>query len=74
LNITLLKKLRVNKNNNFGTDANALVAKALKLEVPSRFKIVAFVDKNNQNSSKRMLDLPILTQRKKITHLDAIWG
>jgi hypothetical protein len=34
LNITLLKKLRVNKNNNFGTDANALVAKALKLEVP----------------------------------------
>jgi FlaA1/EpsC-like NDP-sugar epimerase len=46
----------------------------LKLEVPSRFKIVAFVDKNNQNSSKRMLDLPILTQRKKITHLDAIYG
>lgn len=51
----------------FGTDANAIsVAKALKLEVPSRFKIVAFVDKNNQNGSKRMLDLPILTQKKKL--------
>ena len=54
----------------FGTDANAIsVAKALKLEVPSRFKIVAFVDKNNQNSSKRMLDLPILTLRKKLPTL-----
>jgi FlaA1/EpsC-like NDP-sugar epimerase len=62
------------KNNNtliraviFGTDANAIsVANALQLEVPSRFKIVAFVDKNKQNSSKRMLDLPILTQKKKL--------
>jgi hypothetical protein len=26
---------------------------------PSRFKIVGFVDKNNQNATKRMLDLPI---------------
>jgi hypothetical protein len=40
----------------------------LKLEVPSRFKIVAFVDKNNQ-IPKRMLDLPILTQRKKLPTL-----
>ncbi|MEO8254863.1 MAG: polysaccharide biosynthesis protein, partial [Flavobacterium sp.] len=39
----------------YGTDANALaVANALKLEVPTRFKIVGFVDKNSQNSSKRM--------------------
>jgi hypothetical protein len=30
----------------YGTDANAIsVAKALKLETPSRFKIVGFVDK-----------------------------
>ena len=42
----------------FGTDANAIsVAKALKLEVPSRFKIVAFVDKNNQNASNRIKNL-----------------
>lgn len=54
----------------FGTDANAIsVANALKFETPSRFKIVAFVDKNNQNASKRMLDLPILVQRKKLPAL-----
>ncbi len=51
----------------YGTDANAIsVAKAIKLETPPRFKIVGFVDKNNQNESKRMLDLPILIQRKKL--------
>ncbi|RVT75865.1 polysaccharide biosynthesis protein [Flavobacterium sufflavum] len=54
----------------YGTDANALsVAKALKLEVPTRFKIVGFVDKNSQNSSKRMMDLPILIQKKKLPTL-----
>ena len=51
----------------YGTDANAIsVAKALKLETPARFKIVGFVDKNSQNSSKRMLDLPIFVQKKKL--------
>ncbi len=51
----------------YGTDANAIsVAKAIKLETPTRFKIVGFVDKSNQNESKRMLDLPILSQRKKL--------
>ena len=51
----------------YGTDANAIsVANALNLETPSRFKIVGFVDKNNQNASKRMLDLPIYVQRKKL--------
>src|SRR3970040_1139856 len=54
----------------YGTDANAIsVANALKFETPSRFKIFAFVDKNNQNASKRMLDLPILIQRKKLPAL-----
>ncbi|MFC3335507.1 polysaccharide biosynthesis protein [Flavobacterium palustre] len=54
----------------YGTDANALsVAKALKLETPSRFKIVGFVDRNSQNSSKRMMDLPILIQKKKLPTL-----
>ncbi|MGO4905999.1 polysaccharide biosynthesis protein [Flavobacterium sp. W20_MBD1_R3] len=54
----------------FGTDANAIsVANALKFETPSRFKIVGFVDKNNQNSSKRMLNLPILIQKKKLPTL-----
>jgi FlaA1/EpsC-like NDP-sugar epimerase len=54
----------------YGTDANAIsVAKALKLETPSRFKIVGFVDKNSQNQSKRMLDLPILILKKKLPTL-----
>ncbi|OCB76669.1 polysaccharide biosynthesis protein [Flavobacterium crassostreae] len=54
----------------YGTDANAIsVANALKFETPSRFKIVGFVDKNNQNASKRMLDLPILIQKKKLPTL-----
>lgn len=54
----------------YGTDANAIsVANALKFESPSRFKIVGFVDKNNQNASKRMLDLPILIQKKKLPTL-----
>lgn len=54
----------------YGTDANALsVANALNFETPSRFKIVGFVDKNNQNASKRMLDLPIYVQRKKLPAL-----
>ena len=51
----------------YGTDANAIsIANALKFETPSRFKIIGFVDKNTQNGSKRMLDLPILILRKKL--------
>jgi FlaA1/EpsC-like NDP-sugar epimerase len=54
----------------YGTDANAIsVANALKFETPSRFKIVGFVDRNNQNSNKRMLDLPILINKRKIPAL-----
>ncbi|CAM4027894.1 polysaccharide biosynthesis protein [Flavobacterium weaverense] len=54
----------------YGTDANAIsVANALKFETPTRFKIVGFVDKRNQNASKRMLDLPILVQKKKLPTL-----
>lgn len=51
----------------YGTDANAIsVANAIKIEAPPRFKILGFIDKENQNASKRMLDLPILVQRKKL--------
>jgi len=54
----------------YGTDANAIsVANALKFETPTRFKIVGFVDKKNKNASKRMLDLPILVQKKKLPTL-----
>jgi FlaA1/EpsC-like NDP-sugar epimerase len=54
----------------YGTDANAIsVANALNFETPARFKVIGFVDHNNQNTSKRMLDLPILSQKKKLTAL-----
>ena len=54
----------------YGTDANAIsIANALKFETPTRFKIVGFVDKKNKNASKRMLDLPILVQKKKLPTL-----
>ena len=49
----------------YGTDTNAIsVANALNFETPARFEVIAFVDHNNQNTSKRMLDLPILAQKK----------
>jgi len=51
----------------FGFDANAIaVANALRSEVPSRFKLLGFIDKNNRNGSKRILDLPILQMKRKI--------
>jgi len=51
----------------YGSDANATaVANALKAEVPGRFKLIGFIDKNNQNSTKRILNLPIFQIRKSI--------
>ena len=54
----------------YGSDANAIsVANALKSEKPTRFKIIGFVDKKNQDHSKRILDLPILNFNKRIPGL-----
>lgn len=51
----------------YGSDSNAIaVANAIKSEFPSRFKIYGFIDKNNQNSTKRILNLPILQIKKSI--------
>lgn len=51
----------------YGSDANATaVANALKSEVPGRFKLIGFIDKNNQNSTKRILNLPIFQIKKRI--------
>ncbi len=59
----------------YGTDANAIsVANALKFETPMRFKIVGFVSRDYQNASKRMLNLPILVQKKKISTLIRAMG
>ena len=52
----------------YGSDANAIsVSNALISEIPVRFKLLGFIDKQNLNSSKRILDLPILNQKKKIS-------
>ncbi|MES2812663.1 MAG: nucleoside-diphosphate sugar epimerase/dehydratase [Bacteroidota bacterium] len=52
----------------YGADANAIsVTNALMAEVPSRFKLLGFIDKYSLNESKRILDLPIINQKKKIS-------
>lgn len=70
---TFEKYLNVSKEENrtkaviFGFDANAIaVANALRAEVPSRFKLIGFIDKLNQNGSKRILDLPIIQMKRRI--------
>ena len=51
----------------YGTDANAIaVANALKSEVSARFNLQGFIDKKNQNTTKRLLDLPIFQIKKTI--------
>jgi FlaA1/EpsC-like NDP-sugar epimerase len=52
----------------YGADANAIsVTNALMAEVPSRFKLLGFIDKYSNNESKRILDLPIINLKKKIS-------
>lgn len=54
----------------YGSDANAIaVGNALKSEIPARFKLVGFIDKNSHNSSKMILGLPILQHKKKVSVL-----
>ena len=51
----------------YGSDENAIaVANALKAERPRRFKVVGFVDKSKQNTTKRILNLPIISLRKRV--------
>ncbi len=51
----------------YGSDENAIaVANALLAERPKRFKIVGFVDKNAENTAKRILNLPIISLRKRV--------
>jgi FlaA1/EpsC-like NDP-sugar epimerase len=54
----------------YGSDANAIaVANALLSETPKRFKLIGFIDKKNQNSTKRLLNLPIFKVKKSILNL-----
>ncbi len=51
----------------YGSDANAIaVANAIKSENPSRFKLQGFIDKKNQNTNKRILDVPIFQVKKSL--------
>lgn len=51
----------------YGSNINAIaVANALKSETPQRYKLCGFIDKNNQNTTKRILDLPIYDIKKTI--------
>ncbi len=54
----------------YGSDANAIsVANAIKSEKPKRFELIGFIDKNNQNFTKRLLNLPIFRIKKNILAL-----
>jgi FlaA1/EpsC-like NDP-sugar epimerase len=51
----------------YGSDENAIAAaNALLAERPKRFKIVGFVDKHAENTAKRILNLPIISLRKRV--------
>lgn len=51
----------------YGADTNAIsVANALMSEYPPRFNIVGFVDQKKGNTSKTILDLPIIQHKKNI--------
>ncbi len=51
----------------YGIDVNALsIAKALISESPKRFNVKGFVDKTNENNTKRLLNLPIYRIKKTI--------
>jgi FlaA1/EpsC-like NDP-sugar epimerase len=51
----------------YGSDENAIaVANALIAERPKRFKVVGFVDKYKRNTTKRILNIPIISLRKRV--------
>ena len=51
----------------YGIDSNSIaVANALLMENPRRFSIIGFVDVKNENTSKRILNLPILKYQRSL--------
>ncbi|MFM7018841.1 polysaccharide biosynthesis protein [Flavobacterium sp.] len=51
----------------YGIDANSIaVANALLIENPRRFSIIGFVDVKNENTTKRILNLPILKYQRSL--------
>lgn len=53
-----------------GADANSIaIANALMMESPARFKILGFIDPYQNNTSKRILNVPIYSMPKRISVL-----
>jgi FlaA1/EpsC-like NDP-sugar epimerase len=53
-----------------GVDANSIaIANALMMESPARFKILGFIDPYQNNTSKRILNVPIYSMPKRISVL-----
>jgi FlaA1/EpsC-like NDP-sugar epimerase len=51
----------------YGIDSNSIaVANALLIENPRRFSLIGFVDVKNENTSKRILNLPILKYQRSL--------
>ena len=51
----------------YGIDSNSIaVANALLIENPRRFSIIGFIDVKNENTSKRILNLPILKYQRSL--------
>ncbi len=53
-----------------GADANSIaIANALMMESPARFKILGFIDPYQNNTSKRILNVPIYSMPKRVSVL-----
>lgn len=51
----------------YGTDSNAIsLANAINAEYPKRYKLVGFIDKYNKNTTKTILNVPIISHDKSI--------
>lgn len=65
--LTESKKIKLERALIYGTGFNATaLANALRTERPQRFKLLGFVDYDASNTTKRILDMPIYTSRKKV--------
>lgn len=54
----------------YGANSNAIaVANALNAESPLRFRLLGFVDKNNQNKSNRVMGLPVFDHLRTVAML-----
>jgi FlaA1/EpsC-like NDP-sugar epimerase len=64
---TITKNSELLKAVVYGSDANAIsVVTALQTEKTRRFQIIGFIDKKNNDTSKRILNIPILNSKKKV--------